>query len=128
MSVLYLDSSALTKLVVTEPETASLSAAVRGKRLASSRVAVIEVTKAVARVDPEANVAALLDRLLFVELDAELAKTAAATGDPALRALDALHVASALRLGDELEWFVTYDPGQGTVARAAGLDVRAPDA
>jgi predicted nucleic acid-binding protein len=86
----------------------------------------VEVTKAVARADPGADLRGALSRLAFVELDADLARLAGATGGPALRALDAIHVASALRLVPEIEAFVTYDDRQSDAARAAGFDVVAP--
>ena len=123
---LYLDASAITKLVVVEPESAALERVVAGKALATSRVVVVEVTKAVARADPGADPWGVLSRLAFVELDADLARLAGATGGPALRALDAVHVASALRLVPEIVAFVTYDGRQADAARAAGLDVVAP--
>lgn len=123
---LYLDASAITKLVVDEPESAALERVVAGKALATSRVAVVEVTKAVARADPGADPWGVLSRLAFVELDADLARLAGATGGPALRALDAVHVASALRLVPEIVAFVTYDDRQAEAARAAGFDVVAP--
>ena len=111
-----------------EPETASLQDLVRGRLLASSRVAVVEVTKAVARANPEADPLPVFALLAFVELDADLAHIAGATGGTGLRALDAIHVASALRLGDEVDGFVTYDGRQADAARAVGLQVHAPDA
>ena len=114
MSLLYLDASAITKLVIEEAETASLQAFISGEILATARVAVIEVGKAVARANPEADARPILARFAMVELDAELASTAAGTGGASLRALDALHVASALRLGPDLEAFVTYDARQAT--------------
>lgn len=123
---LYLDASAITKLVVDERESAALERLVAGKALATGRVAVVEVTKAVARADPGADPWGVLSRLAFVELDADLARLAGATGGPALRALDAVHVASALRLVPEIEAFVTYDDRQADAARAAGLDVVSP--
>jgi len=123
---LYLDASAITKLVVDEPQSAALERLVVGKALATSRVAVVEVTKAVARADPGADAWGVLSRLAFVELDADLARLAGATGAPSLRALDAVHVASALRLVPEVEAFVTYDGRQADAARAAGFDVVAP--
>ncbi len=123
---LYLDASAITKLVVDERESAALERLVAGKALATSRVAVVEVTKAVARADPGADPWGVLSRLAFVELDADLSRLAGATGGPALRALDAVHVASALRLVPAIEAFVTYDDRQADAARAAGLDVVSP--
>ena len=123
---LYLDASAITKLVVDEQESAALERLVAGKALATSRVAVVEVTKAVARADPGADAWGVLSRLAFVELDADLARLAGATGGPALRALDAVHVASALRLVPEIDAFVTFDDRQAAAARAAGLHVATP--
>jgi predicted nucleic acid-binding protein len=123
---LYLDASAITKLVVDEPQSAALERLVVGKALATSRVAVVEVTKAVARADPGADAWGVLSRMAFVEIDADLARLAGATGGPSLRALDAVHVASALRLVPEIAAFVTYDDRQADAARAAGFDVVAP--
>lgn len=124
--MLYLDASALTKLIIVEPETAALQALVRGRGLVSSRVAVVEVTKAVARANPDADPSAVLALVSFVELDADLARIAAATGEPSRRALDAIHIASALRLGGEVEAFVSYDSRQAEAARQAGLRIEAP--
>jgi len=101
---------------------------VRGHDLVSSRVAVVEVVKAVSRANPDADPTRVFALLAFVELDAELAAMAGATGEPGLRALDAIHVASALRLGSDVGSFVTYDARQGTAAHAAGLHVEAPGA
>ena len=100
----------------------------RGHDLVSSRVAVVEVVKAVSRANPDADPTRVFALLAFVELDAELAAMAGATGEPGLRALDAIHVASALRLGSDVGSFVTYDARQGTAAHAAGLHVEAPGA
>jgi predicted nucleic acid-binding protein len=94
--------------------------------MATSRVSVVEVGKAVARANPEADTNGILALLAFVELDAELAAVAADTGGASLRALDAIHVASALRLGPEIESFLTYDARQAEAAGAAGLRVLAP--
>lgn len=97
-----------------------------GRVLATSRVAVVEVSKAVARANPEADVQPVLELFAFVQFDRELAQAAAGTGAPSLRALDAIHVASALLLGPEIESFVTYDARQADAAQAAGLRVQAP--
>ena len=128
MSILYLDASAITKLVIDEPETTALQDAVRGHDLVSSRVAVVEVVKAVSRANPDADPTRILALLAFVELDAELATLAGATGEPGVRALDAIHVSSALRLGPDVRSFLTYDLRQSAAAHAAGLHVEAPGA
>jgi predicted nucleic acid-binding protein len=99
---------------------------VQGQQLVTSRVAVIEVAKAVARANPVADPQPIFALLGFVELDADLAWIAAATGGAGLRVLNAIHIASALRLGPELESFVTYDARQASAARSAGLEVLTP--
>jgi uncharacterized protein len=87
---------------------------------------VVEVTKAVARANPMADAQPVLARLAYVELDAELARLAAATRGVVLRALDAIHLASAQRLGTEIGAFVTYDDRQAAAAQNVGLAVEAP--
>lgn len=126
MSVYYVDSSGIVKLVVAEAGSDELRATLGDATLITSRVAVVEVSKAVMRVDPDVDVRATLEAFAFVELDDELAATAAATGTAALRALDAIHVASALVLGDTLTAFVTYDARQARAAADAGLAVISP--
>jgi predicted nucleic acid-binding protein len=126
VSVLYLDASAITKLVIAEAESEALLDAVRGNSLISSRVVVVEVGKAVARADPTVDPQPVLAHVAFVEFDADLAQIAAGTGSAMLRALDAIHVASALRVGGEITSFVTYDDRQASAARSAGLTVTSP--
>lgn len=126
MSNVYLDASALTKLIIEEPETPVLRDVVRGHRLLSSRIAVVEVTKAVARYDRDAGPIAFFSHVTFLELDASLATAAGSTGGPGLRALDAIHVATALVLGPEIESFITYDTRQADAARDSGFHVIAP--
>ena len=128
MSNVYLDSSALTKLVIDEPESPSLQTVLQGRTLMTSRVAVVEVSKAVARSNPIADPSRILSLVTLLELDADVAIMAATTGGAGLRALDAIHVASALLVGAELETFITYDTRQSEAASAAGLHVIAPGA
>lgn len=126
MSSLYLDASAIAKLVIAESESSALGDYVRGRGLVSSRIAIVEVTKAVARANPKADPQRMFARIAFVELDRDLASIASKTGDPSLRALDAIHLASALRLGREIESFLTYDSRQAEAARTSGLAVASP--
>ncbi len=109
-----------------EGESAAVRALVRGRSLVSSRVAVVEVTKAVARYDPSADPEPMLGQLTLIDLDPELARAAAATGGYQLRALAAIHVASALRIAAGIDAFVTYDARQAAAAAAAGLRVLTP--
>lgn len=130
MSGIYLDASALVKLVITEPESAALRHFLAGDRLRfSSRVGAVEVRRAMSRQqerDAAVQVDAIMQGVRIVELDALLARAAEAVGPAALRTLDAIHLASALALGDELDEFVTYDARLADAARDAGLSVIAP--
>ena len=112
--------------MIAEAETDPLQKRVSGQTLVSSRVAFVEVTKAVARVNAAADPQPVLARFAFVELDAELARVAAATGDATLRSLDAIHLASAGRIGREIDAFVTYDDRQAAAARKLAFIVEAP--
>lgn len=125
----YLDASALVKLAVTEPETAALRKYLRRhlQRL-TNRVAEIEVRRAVRRLpmSREAPVQAAFDGVTVIDLDPSIANRAGVIEPVALRSLDAIHLASALELGDELDAFVTYDARQATAARELGLPVASP--
>jgi uncharacterized protein len=83
----------------------------------------------VARV-PEAagaQTSEALARLEIVELTAAIAHRAAGLQPARLRTLDAIHLASAVTLSDEIEAFVTYDARLADAARAVGLRVAAPN-
>lgn len=125
----YLDASAAVKLVVSEPESKVVRRFV-GDRMArvSSRVLAVELLRAVQRANPASmgQARSLLDVMEFVELDAAVAARAAALEPPGLRSLDAIHLASALELGDELDAFVTYDARQAAAAKELGLRVASP--
>ena len=124
----YLDASALVKLVVPEPESTALTRHLQGRSLLSScAIARVEVVRAVAPhgAAPVLTARTLLDQIDLVQLDDELLDLAAELAGP-LRSLDAVHVAAALELGDELEALVTYDAQMARAAQALGLPVVAP--
>lgn len=128
--VAYLDASALVKLVLSESESGPLRAylAATSRRL-TSRIAEVELSRAVGRVarpGDEAQVSAVLAGLQFIELDNRITAVAASVGPPTLRSLDALHLASALAVREELDTVITYDTRLADAARAAGLEVVAP--
>lgn len=129
MSGAYLDASALVKLAVTELETAALRRYLRRHpQRFTNRVAVVEVTRAVRRLPTSraAPVDAAFDGVTVVDLDPPIASRAGLVEPATLRSLDAIHLASALELGEELDAFVTYDARQADAARALGLSVASP--
>jgi predicted nucleic acid-binding protein len=125
----YLDASAAVKLVVTEPESAPLGRFLaRQVTKVSNRVLAVELMRAVGRRSPASldQARSLLQVMEFVELDEGIAERAGGLEPVGLRSLDAIHLASALVLGTELDAFVTYDGRQADAARAAGLTVESP--
>ncbi len=124
----YVDASALVKLVVAEPDSAEmLQWYVQAERVVISRVGIVEANRAAARrpYDPD-HLRFVLDSIDVVELGPGIADRAAGVGPASLRALDAIHLATALELGSELVHFVTYDLRLADAARAAGLPVVLP--
>jgi predicted nucleic acid-binding protein len=126
---IYLDASAAAKLVVSERESASVRRFLAGEvTRISSRVLAVELLRAVARASPAAvdQARSLLDIMDFVELDETVAERAGALQPAGLRSLDAIHLASALAVADELDAFITYDTRQADAARELGLAVESP--
>lgn len=125
----YLDASALVKLIVPEPQSSALADYIDGRSpLASCAVARVEVVRAV-RPHGSVHVRAartLLAEVDLVQLDDELLDLAGELEGPLLRSLDAIHLAAALELGDELEAVVTYDRQMARAAEALGVPVVAP--
>lgn len=135
MTLFYLDSSALVKLVRAEPETDALRAFLADADLLSSELALTEVPRAIHRAaahDPAlapapllARGGELLDAVALLPVDRSLLATAGAFDEPALRALDAIHLAAAINLSP-IDAFVSYDERQSAAARLAGLRTAGP--
>ena len=126
----YFDTSALVKLVVAEPETAALRAwlAEAARQPVSSDITRTEMLRAVRRAAPELAPAArqVLSRITLMRVTSALCDRAALLEPVAMRSLDALHLANALDLGDEVEGFVVYDRQLARAVALAGLSVVAP--
>ena len=127
--MIYLDSSALVKLVVREPESAALMRYVaQHSDRASCGLARTEVVRAVSAQGGRALARArkLLNRIDLVTLDDELLDEAGLLGTSVLRSLDAIHLAAARSLGQDLIAVVTYDGRMAAAAATLGLDVASP--
>jgi uncharacterized protein len=128
-AAVYLDSSALVKLVVREPESAALAAHLRGtSEQASCALARVEVVRAVRAHGTGAVTRArqLLERVSLVQLDDVLLDDAAELRGDELRSLDAIHLAAARALGDGLAELITYDRRTAAAARDLDLPTGAP--
>jgi hypothetical protein len=125
----YLDSSAILTLVVAEPESAALRNFLRRRRpWVSSALARTEVLRALLPLGETGARKGLsvLGRVDLIRISTPLLQDAAALQPPELRSLDAIHLATALRLGEDLARFVAYDARLAGAARAAGLIVDSP--
>lgn len=127
--MLYLDSSAIVKLVAREPGTPELVEAVRAdQEIISSALAWTEVVRAVRRSGGRAGRAeAVLERIALAPIDDGILRSASRLSPTGLRTLDAIHLATALSLEGDLAAFITYD-ARLVDAASAGLEVRAPGA
>ena len=127
--LVYLDSSALVKLIVREAESAALADHLqRRPQRVSCALARAEVVRAVGAHGRESVTRArrLLERIGLLRLDDALLDAAAAFEGANLRSLDAIHLAAARTFGDELTELVTYDVRMADAAARAGLKVAAP--
>jgi predicted nucleic acid-binding protein len=133
--VIYLDSAAVVKLVRQEEHSSELVAWLNTHgdiALVSSALVEVEVPRALRRSAPQAlvGVPAAIGRLFRLEIDATIRATAAAFAEPALRSLDAIHLATAQVLANEagatLTAFVTYDQRLLASARTAGFPTASP--
>jgi uncharacterized protein len=135
VAIFYADASALVKLVREEPETAALRTFLAGADVVSSELVLTEVPRAARRVaadDPRLSPDVLTDRagelleaVALVPIDRAILLAAGALAEPVLRALDAIHIASAVTVLP-IDAFVTYDDRQWAAARLAGLRTIAP--
>ncbi|HRC07783.1 MAG TPA: type II toxin-antitoxin system VapC family toxin [Miltoncostaeales bacterium] len=126
----YVDASALVKLVVREPQTVALRKWLRAdaRVVLSSDVARTELIRAARRLDPRLATGArrVLEAFALIALDTATYERAALLDPDILRSLDALHIAAALSLGDDLEGVVTYDERMAAAAEANGIPTVAP--
>lgn len=126
----YLDSSALIKLVLEEHETGALQEFLRDRPLRlSSSLARVEVIRAARTINGELvtkHADAVMRSVELIAPDTALLTEAAGLAPLALRTLDAVHLATAVMLMDDIEGMVVYDRRLAGAARAAGLEVFAP--
>jgi predicted nucleic acid-binding protein len=125
----YLDSSAIVKLAVAEPESAALRRYLHRRRtLVSSALARAEVARALLPLGEQAvrRGQEVLGRLQLIRISDRTLTAAGALLPAELRTLDAIHLATALELGRDLAQVVTYDERLRAAAVSVGCAVAAP--
>jgi len=130
VALFYADSSALVKLVWEEPGSAVLRAFLADADIVTCELALAELPRAIRRAvarDPGLPLDLLIERtgelleaVALLAVDRPLLLAAGALAEPALRTLDAIHVAAALE-ASPVDGFVSYDERQAAAARLAGL-------
>lgn len=129
--MIYLDSSALVKLALTEPESGALASYLAkrsGQSLVSSTLHRAEVLRAIWQAEPGALPRAqrIIRRISLVSLSHDLLDNAATIPPGGLCTTAAIHLASALAIKRDLSAFVCYDKQLLDAAEAAGLTVASP--
>ncbi len=125
----YIDSSALVKLAVREAESEALRRYIRRRRpLVSSALARTEVTRALLPIGPHAvqRGGAVLSRVDLIRISDGVLSAAGTLLPLELRSLDAIHLATAQQLGDDLAEIVTYDDRLAAGARQFGWKTAHP--
>ena len=124
----YIDSSAILKLIFTEKETLALDKVMNNK-MVTSTLTRVEVKRAVNRINSTNSKVAndVLAQLQYTELDSQTLNLAEAfSPDVTLRTLDAIHVASVLRISDAVQGIITYDKQMIANAEKMGIKVLSP--
>lgn len=127
--VWYLDSSALVKTIIEEPESRPLMRWLDTKdALVACELVRVEAVRAVRVSDPGAVSRArrAIATLTLIRLDEALYDAAADLHPPSLRSLDAVHLAAALSVGGDLAGVVTYDTRMTEAAASLDVHVEAP--
>lgn len=123
----YVDTSAFLKFLVREQYSAAIVAAAAGSELWSSTLLAVEAHRAALRLGvPGDEVDVALARVHLVLPAATTFHLARSVGDSALRTLDAIHLATALEIGAEVECVLTYDQRLARAASTLGVAVDAP--
>lgn len=122
--LLYLDAAAIVKLISPEPETQALADRLATRQtVATSVIARVEVRRAVRRLKDNAmnrQAEAVLSRIALIRLDEAVIDEASTVDPPELRSLDAIHLATAISLRENLDALITYDRGLGRAAALLG--------
>jgi predicted nucleic acid-binding protein len=129
--LIYIDTSAFLKTVVAEPESSALGSyftTFGAPRFVSSALLAVEARRIILRTVPTELPRVDLELLDVIQIDTNtvVLESASRLPDPMLRTLDAIHVATALLIRDDLDVLVTYDQRMFAAAAAHGLPVAAP--
>lgn len=137
-TILYVDTSAMLKLLVREAESAAIERELlKWSELATSVITEVELPRAVARareeradavIDGSVVLQGVLASAAIIPLSEKIVAAARIVKPVQVGALDAIHIASALSLGRDLAGVATYDNRMQDALGRLGVDVIAPEA
>ena len=129
-SPIYLDSSALVKLVIDEAGSSDLYEFLleTDSQMASSELADVEIVRTIMKLDPEKmNMAVeVLASTVLLPLTTEIRIRAGLVHPGSLRSLDAIHLSTAMEIREDLDCLITYDKRMAVAGPDAGLRVMSP--
>lgn len=125
----YVDTSVILRIVLGHSDAAAdwFDARLRvGGRLVTSRLAVLESVRVLRREGLDTELGDdLFSRMALLSVDDALLEDAGEIG-PHVKSLDAIHLASALRIGTGQATVVTHDANMLRTAAELGFDVHDP--
>jgi uncharacterized protein len=129
--LIYLDTSAFLKTIFDEPQSPAIGRyleALGSPQLVSSTLLAVEARRGALRADPRRlpRVDLALLRVAQVEMDGPVVETASRLPDPMLRSLDAIHLATAMLIRQDVEMLVSYDQRMLAAAAAHGIPTASP--
>jgi predicted nucleic acid-binding protein len=129
--LIYLDTSAFLKTVLSEPQSGALGeylAAFGSARFVSSALLAVEARRSILRTVPADLPRLDLELLDVIQIDTTgvVLEAASRLPDPVLRTLDAIHLATALLIREDLEVLVSYDQRMLAASAAHGLPTASP--
>lgn len=129
MSLVYVDTSVLGRSLLGEPDKPAIERALEAfASHVSSRLLSVELRRLGLRRGILDRVDALLDRIALVPLDEQILAAAETLTPATVATLDAIHLATAVRLrqAGELDALMTYDKRLADGAREHGITVLSP--
>ena len=130
MKNIYIDSSAILKLIVQEKESDAVRSITRA-RFITSEISRVEIIRAVLSHEPNAlkTAESVLKNINILTIDsATLTQAERLPERINIRGLDAIHLASAGKFGLRITALLTYDKQMAKAARELGFEVLAPTA
>jgi len=129
--LIYLDTSAFLKLVLDEPQSTALHdylGDVDAPRFVSSTLLAVEARRGTLRASVARlpRVDLMLATITQLEISGPVVESASRFPDPLLRSLDAIHLATALLIREELDVLLTYDERLSRAANMHGIPTTAP--